>query len=96
MLPIEELLWVMNHMEIESIIKTPFVKTGFSGVLLLVEQELLSLSEQLSSPSVLSRVHVVQSFRSSVLWIIVYSLVTFRLSIVLSVLLLFDYPIGNS
>jgi hypothetical protein len=38
-----------------------FVKTGFSEVLLLVEQELLSLSEQLSSPSVLSRVHVVQS-----------------------------------
>ena len=26
MLPIEELLWVMNHTEIESIVKTPFVK----------------------------------------------------------------------
>ena len=38
-----------------------FAQTGFSGALLPMEQELLSLSEQLSSPSVLSGVRVAQS-----------------------------------
>ena len=64
----------------------------------LVEQELLTLPKHLSSPSIFSGVCVTRSlFYVYVLQIVVWHLVLFLLSIVLSVLLRLtdsDYPFG--